>query len=56
MSRKQKLEMLRKKSERGLHVAGSEQNCTNASTPRHEHVLGCGGTAPLILNVGNRWR
>jgi hypothetical protein len=25
-------------------------------TPRHEDVLGSGGTAPLILDPGTRWR
>jgi len=25
-------------------------------TARHEDVCGCGGIAPRLLNIGNRWR
>jgi hypothetical protein len=30
--------------------------CKVVPVPRHEHVLGSGGTAPCILNLGTRWK
>jgi hypothetical protein len=42
-----------------IYFHGSEGKCKVVpvlnQAPRHEDVLGSGGTAPRILNLGSRW-